>query len=413
MIKVGKYTAALILLTVGGLLLADQITGQNYLSYLSRWWPVVLIALGVEYLLRSLLHHDGERRIKLDLGGVFVAVLISAVVIVGTQAGKFSLDNFKISSFNLFGGENGHRFEQVSATIPVAGDTASVSLENTNGSIVLRQGDVSQIEIQPTVWVNMKSESDAQQVADSVRFDYNASAGALTINAVADEYTSRFGIKQKPTLNLVVTIPANVPLDVQLTTRNGKMEAHDVTVKRQLGMHTTNGSMSVSQIRGGVELESSNGRVEAEDVGGNAQVKTTNGKIFVRNTAGDANLRTTNGEIHAERINGKLTADTTNGRIYVSDARQDVSVDTSNGRIEASSPVVGGNWDLSTTNGAINVRLPEKGDYTVKGATSHGDVSTDLPLHTTKNGIEGAIGAGTYEIKLNTSNSSLKVDKAD
>ncbi|WP_135556840.1 DUF4097 family beta strand repeat-containing protein [Paenibacillus cymbidii] len=414
MIKVGKYTAALILVAMGGLLLYDQVTGGDYLHHLASWWPLVLISLGVEYLLVTALKRNDERQVRLDLGGVFIAVIISAVVVVSTQSGGLSLSALHLDGLPfLNGGERGHKFEREAAAVPVETGAGRISLQNLSGDLTVRQADVDTIMIGATVWVNTKSQDNAAKVADSVRFDTAFSGGEMTITAVADEYANRFGIRQKPTLHLYVTLPAKLDAEVGLATRNGAVDAEDIKGVKLMGLHTTNGAIEAQRIEGSLQLESSNGRIEASDIGGGVQAKTSNGKIVLYTIGGDTTLRTTNGSIEANDIAGNLDIDTSNGKVTVQQAAKAVVADTSNGRIEAVSRTVGGNWDLSTSNGSIAVGLPEHGDYTVKGQTSSGGVDTELPLRMQKSSIEGTIGAGTYEIKLHTTNSSIEVNKAN
>lgn len=414
MIRVGKYTAALVLVAMGGLLLYDQVTGGDYLHHLATWWPLVLISLGAEYLLVTALRRNDERQVRLDLGGIFLAVIVSAVVVVSTQPGGFSLSALHLDGLPfLSGGESGHKFEREAVAVPVEAGAGRISLQNVSGTLTVRQADVDAIMIGATVWVNTKSQDNAAKVADSVRFDSALSGGEMTITAVADEYANRFGIRQKPTLNLEVTLPAGLSAEVDMTTRNGAIDAEDIRNVKLLGLHTTNGAIEALRVDGSLQLESSNGRIEASDIGGGVQAKTSNGRIVLDTIGGDTTLRTTNGTIEASDIAGNLDIDTSNGKVTIRQAAKAVVADTSNGRIEAESRTVGGNWNLSTSNGSITVGLPEKGDYTVKGQTSSGSIDTELPLRAQKSSIEGTIGAGTYEIKLHTTNSSIAVNKAD
>ena len=72
-IRVGRYTAALLLVCTGVLLLLDEWRGTDYIFMLQRWWPLLFILLGVEYIVRytlsRLLGRRKEFRFRPDLRG--------------------------------------------------------------------------------------------------------------------------------------------------------------------------------------------------------------------------------------------------------------------------------------------------------------------------------------------------------
>ncbi|VTR62731.1 Uncharacterised protein [Actinobacillus pleuropneumoniae] len=61
-IRVGRYTAALLLVSTGALLLLDEWRGTDYIFMLQRWWPLLFILLGVEYIVRYTLSRVLGRR---------------------------------------------------------------------------------------------------------------------------------------------------------------------------------------------------------------------------------------------------------------------------------------------------------------------------------------------------------------
>lgn len=87
--KAGRFTAAVLLVLVGGAVIADRRMNTNFTTVLIDWWPLLFIFLGVEYILFNMKYGNSERQLKLDLGGIIFAVMISAVVIVSTQTTDF------------------------------------------------------------------------------------------------------------------------------------------------------------------------------------------------------------------------------------------------------------------------------------------------------------------------------------
>lgn len=67
--KAGRYTAALLLVLVGGAVIADRMMSTSFTMALIEWWPLLFIFLGVEYILFNMKYGNSERQLKLDLGG--------------------------------------------------------------------------------------------------------------------------------------------------------------------------------------------------------------------------------------------------------------------------------------------------------------------------------------------------------
>jgi DUF4097 and DUF4098 domain-containing protein YvlB len=126
--------------------------------------------------------------------------------------------------------------------------------------------------------------------------------------------------------------------------------------------------------------------------------RTTNGSIRIQGTGAPVVLRTTNGNITAHDVGGRLEARTTNGSVRASLAAgetplEGVLIRTTNGSVQLALPGgVGAALQLSTTNGSITTDMP----VTVQGTV-------------TRRQLSGFIGEGGPEIRLGTSNGSIRV----
>ncbi len=407
MIKVGRITSALILLAVGGLLLVDQMTDTNYIGYLLDWWPLILILLGLEYLWVNLKYQKGEKQLRLDIGGVLIAVVIAIGVVGVTQAKWIPTQWFNGMNWeSIVKGELGRKFEMGNTTVPLADRTEKVTIDNPYGSVIIQTGTGSAIEIQRTVWVNRSDEAGAKEVADGTHIDVSEGSH-LTISTVSD--INRFA--RKPYIELVITVPDKQKVNWSVKGNNGKIEANKLPVKDLLEAETSNGSVTLQDIQGKVYGRTSNGAVKAISIQGLVDIQTSNGSVTIQDITGDAELKTSNASVTAERISGKLKADTQNGRVNVDEVAGAVEIETSNGSISIASHKVGGDWSLETSNGKIDVRLPADGSYEVDGRGN--SVSSNLPLNVADKHISGKIGSGEYEIKATTKNASISFQRAD
>jgi len=417
MLKVGRYTAAILLVTVGVLLLLDQTTGSSHLGLILDWWPVLLIMLGVEYLIFNFMYRRGERQLRLDLGGLVLSILISAAVIGTTQADRLPtkwLQNidFDIDTLNLsFSTESGHRFDKGLTTIPVTEATKRIIFDNPNGSVEVTAGSVTDIEVQATVWVDKVEQGEAAAIADESYIDF-AEGATVRITARGKEYTGGFSNKRKPRMNLVVTVPRSLKVDYELQLRNGGINVKDIAVVQELKAHTSNGPITISDIQGNVDVDTTNGTIELNRITGFAAADTTNGAVTAKAIGGAVSIDTTNGAVTVEQAGGQVKVDTTNGRINILEAASGIKADATNGGITVITHTVGGDYELDTLASPIEVRIPETANVEVKGSTSLVNIGTNLPLTVEGKKITGQLGTGQFKIKME-SNNKIELNRID
>lgn len=157
-------------------------------------------------------------------------------------------------------------------------------------------------------------------------------------------------------------------------------------------LDTTNGAISVASLEGSVTARSSNGSISLE--GGNGvTADTSNASITVRDTTGRHDLATTN------------------GRILIQGARDaEVTAETSNSGVDFAGTLAAGDHAIRTSNGPITVLLPPELSFSVTGATSNGDISSDFDLPITGDQVEGDVGSDPQvSIDLATSNAPISI----
>ncbi|MFC2078986.1 DUF4097 domain-containing protein [Candidatus Bipolaricaulota bacterium] len=162
-----------------------------------------------------------------------------------------------------------------------------------------------------------------------------------------------------------------------------------------------------------VDLETSNGRIELQGIHGSGTLNTSNGKIALENVAGDFAGDTSNGSITIDAMEGSARFHTSNGRVDLSDVIGEVDVESSNGRISFRGEMTpGGRNRLTTSNGSVNVELRGIPSVSLDASTSHGDVSSELPILITvmkERELSGTIGDGEADLYIRTSNGDVTI----
>jgi DUF4097 and DUF4098 domain-containing protein YvlB len=152
-----------------------------------------------------------------------------------------------------------------------------------------------------------------------------------------------------------------------------------------------------------LELKSSNGAIICEEIEGQTKARTSNGKLEVLGGKGEIELSTSNGAIEVEATDA------------VVDAR------TSNGRIEFRGSLADKEQRFKTSNGRIELVLPDDARFRFEGHTSNSRVQCDFPVNVREDEgrhrthLEGVVGDDAdpdCEIIAATSNGSITVKRA-
>ncbi len=133
--------------------------------------------------------------------------------------------------------------------------------------------------------------------------------------------------------------------------------------------------------------------------------------------ASEAKLDASNGSIAVDGIQGRLRFHTSNGSVRLNDVGGDVEGETTNGSLAvavANSGHYGNGLRLETTNGSVNLELPENFSARVEASTVNGSIHTDFPI--TVSGEIGkhltfTLGSGGPEIEAKTTNGSIHITR--
>ncbi|UVI31337.1 DUF4097 family beta strand repeat-containing protein [Paenibacillus spongiae] len=436
MFKMGRLTAAVIIMAVGGLLLWDEIKGRNDIELLGQWWPAAFVLLGLEVVIFGLVYRASSKRLSFDIAGSLLAVVIAVVAYGVTQYSAMPfrwLDEWKVNIAGMagYGEEKGFKYEKEAIAIPVQPDLASIVIDNPNGKVTLKKGDVGEIEIETVLWVDSGDQEEADKVAahSSIEVD---NGDKLTIKAKGEPYGTNGN--RKPRMNMLITVPADSHLVRLSTDVPQKSEGNDG--------ETLGGSASSDNIAGGVPgmssnagsneesstaadiaagspgsetsqlpdespvtpedgeqsgassdadvistelmIQVTNGTVDVADLNlpGGLQVKVTNGEIAIRDISGPVGVETKNGSITASDISGDVRLETYNGIVKAARIQGKLQGSTLSGGIEAEQ--ITGAAELETKNGEIIIREASSG---IKADTLNGDIE-----------ISSAVVGGNWDI---------------
>ncbi len=174
-------------------------------------------------------------------------------------------------------------------------------------------------------------------------------------------------------------------------------------------------------ILGEVQINTSGGEISATGPrGGNNRSWSVN---FVLSVPGrsDLEVESTNGPVSLTGITGRINAATVNGPMTLTNLGGDVRARTSNGPLTIA--LEGGAWDgagldASTTNGPVNLQIPDGYSAQLDVGTNNGPLSLGIPVtvqgdlpSARHSSIQTVLGGGGAPIKVRTSNGPLRVQQ--
>ncbi|WP_219838766.1 DUF4097 family beta strand repeat-containing protein [Paenibacillus sp. R14(2021)] len=413
MFKLGRFTAAAVLVTVGSLLLWDQLRSRNDIELLGQWWPAAFVLLGIEIMIASLVYRKGVKRPSFDIGGAFIAVIVTVTAFAVTQYASMPfrwLDEFKVNLTGTsgFGEEKGFQYKKETIHEPLLPSTSVIAINNVNGSVLVKEGDVGDIVIETVMWVDAADQQEADNTAEKSEVVISGD-DHIKIEAKGHPYGTNGD--RKPRMNMVITLPADSAFGKQAQStpppndpNSGKSanNANGGTSSTESGVDamnspappvdqeavppgdsSTNSGQSATSDNANasttgktpqVELYigTVNGSVVTSDltVSGGLTIKVTSGEISVKRIAGPVDAETKNGSITAAALDGSIKLNTYNGDIAAADITGSIDGSTLSGSIDLRH--ISGDIDTDTKNGQIGVR---EASGAIKADTLNGDIN--------------------------------------
>jgi DUF4097 and DUF4098 domain-containing protein YvlB len=260
-----------------------------------------------------------------------------------------------------------------------------LTVESFNGSIEISGWDENTVDISGT------KHGPTQERAEELKIETSNTPDSVSVRVIRPSaWRNNLGVR------FVIKVPRSALLD-RITTSNGSIRTLDGSGPARL--RTSNGSIRVQDLRGSLDAQTSNAAVDLLDI------------------EGDVIAHSSNGHIHAEGLRGGFDAKTSNSSVNARIAHPDrsIRVETSNGGVELALPDgITNDVRVKTSNSGITVRLPEPAKARILARTSNSSISSDFDLkmhgEVGKNHVDGEMGSGGGPlIDLETSNGHIRL----
>ncbi|HHV65279.1 MAG TPA: DUF4097 domain-containing protein [Peptococcaceae bacterium] len=352
--RVGTISMGILLIATGFLLILSELRGYNGAVLILRWWPVILIILGLEILAYLAFSKEDQPRIRLDGLSILLTILIILI-----SAGVYGVNSFLKSDFaTVFLGEIGYYKNQTIINRSYAIDAGQVNklqIENSNGQIRVEKYDGQTIKVDAGVLIKNNDEEAAQQIAkDLIEINEGPTLSIFTRDIGLLQGTANYQV----TVNYAIKVPKGLEFTI-----NNK-----------------------------------NGEIILKNLGGNVQAWAKYGRIEAENIQGDVQLENLFGEIKLQDISGKIEVYNKNGEIFLSNrqvAEEDIILCANQG-------------------GSIRVELPGDQQGYFRASAEYGEISMEgfaseleISREETKQYLEGVIGSNVPNINLQTGSGDI------
>jgi DUF4097 and DUF4098 domain-containing protein YvlB len=441
-----------ILIGVGALFLMRNFGySLGFLQGFSRFWPLLLVAIGVVRLVEWMVARSSGRPAPcMGAGSVFLLVLLiiagSSISAMNHAPGFFHMGpNDALDGgeewMHLFGNE--YTFDgELTQPLP-AGNTVHVRCDR--GNVTVNTWDQPQVRLSYHKRVFTSSQGEAENTDKATMPKLVTQGNSIEVQS----YTESNG-KKGVALDMVLYVPAKADVDINSTHGNVSVtqrtgEVHVVAQHGDLLLDQVTGNATVTVRHGSLHASNVTGNLTADgrledlvldSIGGSAVVtadifgdthlshlakgavvRTSRTELQVARMDGD--LTMDSGDLHAENLQGPVSLSTKGKDINMRDIRGDLRINDDHGDIsvESGSSATLGNLELTTHHGDVHLRLPSKASFSYSLNTRHGSISNGFgSAGVGSNGsaaISGTVGKGGLRVSVISDTGDIQLTKTE
>lgn len=439
----------LLLIAIGALFLLRNfgvISSNAFWWWFSRYWPVLLILLGLVRLIEYVwARQSGSPPPRVGPGAVVFLVFFIIIGLTTTGISRVNWqgvrDDWDINvgdDSDVFGGLFGSRYE-FSDNFSQAVSATQIRIINNRGDIKITASTDNQLHAIVQKQLRSESQQDANRFNEATHLQLVQQGSVAILDLTGAGY-------QHGQFDLDLQVPRAIALTA--STRHG-----DITVSQRDGnveLSTDHGDVNFEQVKGDASVHLRHGSVTAKDIGGSialdGTVSDTNisdvrgsltmtGTYFgdmqlariakqVRfNTSrtdlqfnrldGDFNMQPD--ELRASSITGPFRLQTRSKAVHLDDVSGEIHIENRNATIELHPKAPLAPLDLSNVHGEIKLELPANAGFQLDAQSLGGDINTDFEVKVDNSHRDatarGPVGKGGPPVTLRTDHATIEIRK--
>lgn len=439
----------LLLIAIGVLFLLRNfgvISSNAFWWWFSRYWPVLLIVLGLVRLAEYMwARSSGSPPPRMGAAAIFLLVLFIMIGVTTTGISRVNWqgvrDDWDINvgdDSDVFGGLFGSRYEfSDNFSQPVS--ATEIRVTNNRGDIKVTASADNQIH----AIVQKKLRSESQQ--DANRFNEATHPQLVQQGSVAilDLTGTNF---QHGEFDLELQVPRAIALtasthhgDITVSQRDGNVELStehgDVSldqVKGNASVHLRRGDVTAKNVSGNITLDGSVSDTNIADVGGSVtmsgtywgdmqlariakQVRFNTSRTDLQFNRLDGDFNMQPDDLRANSITGPFRLETRSKAVHLDDISGEVHIQNRNATIELHPKAPLAAMDISNVHGEIKLQLPANSGFQLDAQSLGGDINTDFDVKVDNSHRDATaratVGKGGPPITLRTNRGTIEISK--
>jgi hypothetical protein len=321
----------------------------DFWTLIGRYWPILLILLGLGKVIDYYLQKDSVSIRVGEIIGILLVLLLGTVItkMTGSHVGQI-IRNFPIEIGGTLVrpgqwiGESHTYTEEIA--YPRSDSLRLIRIENSYGAVSIGSGSDDEIRVRLKK-VIFASETNAKDIAGQIHIqttgerEYDTSAsgesrpppGEISKDSVLVVKTNRGALSSKNyrfNTDMEIIVPPNS--DVQV--RNSFGEVNAAEINGRLDLSTSHRPIEVRDCSGQFSLSNRYAECRLTNLDGNVEVDTRGG-IHIENIEGDVNIADEYSPVEISRIDGKVTVSSNEGSIKMENVSKPVVINARGTRI--------------------------------------------------------------------------------
>ncbi|WP_186786201.1 DUF4097 family beta strand repeat-containing protein [Paenibacillus agilis] len=389
-IRAGRFTAAMSLVCIGGLLLWDALsTGYSHIKLLKVWWPLIAISWAFEVLVTGLLKRRQKKKWKVDFVGISAALIVAVSVFLIAQPNLFHnwvrSIQFDFSMMKQMVLEGGVPITKPTIEQQLSEDIDQLTIVHETGDIYIETAETETIEVESIVTIYEATQQEAEVAAAAVDLKLEQAApNKLVLDGKS--YTGSNKPRQPFQFDIKITIPEEKFIELDIQVNKGNVYAQRPVAP--IYVHANEGDIRIVDALDRVEARTSKGDIECNDIKGMAVLHTMKGNVYGQRLESGVELQVQQGNIELDEINSTLHAVAHNGNVNISSSK------------------LSGYWSVENLKGDVNLVLPQDVNMAVDLHSLKGSIMTNYSsLGSDESAVIDSVGEGGVGLRVRASGS--------
>ena len=439
----------LVLIALGTVLLLGNmgvINSHAFFTWFGRWWPVLLIALGLVKLLEyTWARQKGYPPPRLGAGIVVFLVffIIFGLTTTGLTRVNWSgigseIDTGDSDLGDFMGGFWGNTYEFTDNFASPVKSASQIKIIAGRGDIKITASQDDQAHAVLTKRIRSDSQENANRANEAAQPKFEQQGGILLLDLSGGSY-------QRGKFDLDLELPRRNSLsvsthrgDISIEDREGSVDAStdrgDISlekIKGNVSTHLRHGSFTARNVAGNVTLDGTVSNTTVSDLNGSLsmngtfwgdmqlsrvakQVRFTSSRTDLQFAGLDGDFNMEPDDLRASDVVGPFSISTRSKGIHLQDVSGAVRVKNRNGTVEVGSKSLGP-IDISNIHGEIDLALPANAGFQLDAESLGGEIQTDFSVNVDNSRrnatANGTVGKGGPVVRLRADRGTIQVRK--